>query len=368
MTTTQTERAYWVAWARVPGIGPARMRLLLRGFGSLAAAWGMSVATLRAAGLDERTATSAAAAFGTRDPATEWEAVEKSGVSVLTQEDDTYPERLRAIPSAPALLFVRGELLPQDDRAVAIVGTRRASTYGREVARRLAEGLATAGVTVVSGLAKGIDGVAHTAALDAGGRTFAVLGHGLNTVYPADHAALARRIAAGGGALITEYPLGARIDAANFPARNRIISGLARGVVIVEADRKSGAMITADFAADQGREVFAVPGSILTPSSAGCHALLKDGAHLVTDVDDILTELHLDAAAPAKKPVQQELLTLPGIPGADALMHALSDDPMHIDDLCRACELPISEVNVLLVQLQLAGAVRPAGPQLYIRA
>lgn len=366
MTTTD-ERLYWVAWARVAGVGPARMRLLARGFGSLHAAWGARASDLRAAGLGERATTNAIADFAKRDPATEWEAVAKAGVSVITEEDAAYPERLRAIGSAPALLFVRGELGADDDLTVAIVGTRRASVYGREVAHRLATGLAEAGVTVVSGLAKGIDGVAHRSALDAGGRTFAVLGHGLDIVYPSEHKELARRIAAGGGALVTEYPLGTRIDTANFPARNRIISGLSLGVVIVEADHKSGAIITADFAADQGREVFAVPGGILTTQSAGCNALLKDGAHLVTDVDDILNELRIDTRR-VQQAVQRELPTLPGVPGADALLDALSDEPIHIDDLCRASGLPISDLNSLLVQLQLTGAVRPAGPQLYVRA
>ncbi len=360
------ERAYWVAWARVPGIGPARMRLLLRAFGSLKRAWRASAIDLRAAGLDDRTATGATAAFAKIDPESEWQRLGTAGISVLTWEDAAYPELLRNIASAPALLYLRGEVLPEDDLAVAVVGTRRATPYGREVAHRIATDLAAAGVTVVSGLAKGIDGVAHDRALQAGGRTLAVLGHGLNTIYPPEHKGLAARIVDGNGALITEYPPGARIDPANFPARNRIISGLALGVVIVEADRKSGAMITADFAADQGREVFAVPGSVLSGASAGCHALIKDGATLVTDAGDILAALRLDQRR-EQRAVQQALPTLPGVPGADALLSALSAEPSHIDDLCRACGLPISDVNGLLVQLQLTGIVRPAGPQLYVR-
>jgi len=203
--------------------------------------------------------------------------------------------------------------------------------------------------------------------MQAGGRTLAVLGHGLNTIYPPEHTGLAARIADGRGALITEYPPGARIDPANFPARNRIISGLALGVVIVEAGHKSGAMITADYAADQGREVFAVPGSILSTSSAGCNALIRDGATLVTDASDILAALRIEQRR-EQHAVQQALPTLPGVPGADALLNALSAEPSHIDDLCRASGLPISDVNGLLVQLQLTGIVRPAGPQLYVRA
>lgn len=364
---TPDERAYWVAWSRVPGIGPARMRMLLGALGSLKAAWNARGVDLRAAGLDERTTASAVKAFGSVDPEREWERLAATGVTVLTWDDVEYPERLRAIASAPALLYLRGEIVPDDAISVAIVGTRRATAYGREVTHRLATDLASLGVTVISGLAKGIDGIAHDRALAAGGRTIAVLGHGLNTIYPPEHKSLAARIAEGGGALVTEYPPGARIDPANFPARNRIISGLALGVVIVEADRKSGAMITADFAADQGREVFAVPGSILSPMSAGCNALIKDGARLVTGVDDILADLRLEIRR-EQHATQQALPTLPGVPGADILLGALGAEPCHIDDLCRACGLPISDVNGLLVQLQLTGAVRPAGPQLYVRA
>jgi len=360
------ERAYWVAWSCVAGIGPARMRALLRAFGTLQTAWGQPLAALRAAGLTERIATRARTAFSERDPAAEWERLIKHDVTVLTEEDPDYPERLRATAGAPALLFVRGAFTAADDLAVAIVGTRRMTPYGREVTYRLATGLAAVGVTVISGLAKGVDGIAHIAALNAGGRTLAVLGHGLDTIYPRDHGALAAHIVADGGALVTEYPPGTRIDPANFPARNRIISGLALGVVVVEADQKSGAMITADYAAEQGREVFAVPGSILSAMSVGCHALLRDGARLVTDVDDILNELRLDLRQ-TQRAVQQELPTLPGVPGADAVLRVLSAEPLHIDDLCRESGLAMSALNSLLVHLMLAGAVRTAGPQLYVR-
>lgn len=378
------ERAYWVAWARVPGVGPVRMGRLVRSFGTLREAWGASLAALRAGGLEERVAANAVATFAKYDPRAAWERLAQGGIAVYTQADAAYPRLLREIPHAPALLFVRGSLAAADDRAVAIVGTRRATAYGREVARQLAAGLAEAGVTVVSGLARGIDGTAHTAALDAGGRTLAVLAHGLDTVYPREHAALMARIADGGGAAVSEYAPGVRPDAPNFPARNRIISGLALGTVIVEADRRSGAMITADFAADQGREVLAVPGSILNPVSAGCHALLRDGAHLVAGAGDILAALQLgdemerEQAAPrtaaraaAQAEVQTEMVVpaaVAGMEGAGAVLHALSAEPQHIDDLLRESGMAISDLNVLLVQLQLTGAVRSAGPQMYVRA
>ncbi len=361
------ERAYWVAWSRVQGIGPARFRLLLHAFGTLQAAWGLRAVELRAAGLDERATANAVSAFATIDPAAELARVADAGVTVLAWGDEEYPERLRSITSAPAILYIRGRLTPDDALAVAIVGTRRMTPYGREVTYRIASELAAVGITVVSGLALGVDGAAHRAALDAGGRTIAVLGHGLQMLSPASHRDLAARISATGGALVTEYALGTPAEPGNFPVRNRIISGLSLGVVIVEAGQKSGALITADFAAEQGRDVFAVPGSILSAMSAGTNALIKDGARLITGVDDILAELRLEIRR-EQHATQQVLPTLPGVPGADALLGALSAEPSHIDDLCRACGLPISDVNGLLVQLQLTGAVRPAGPQLYVRA
>jgi len=360
------ERTYWVAWASVPGIGPARTRALLRAFGSLQTAWGQPFATLRAAGLNERTTMHAVAAFKERDPATEWERLVKHDVTVLTEEDDEYPQRLRHTVGAPALFFMRGTLTPADEVAIAIVGTRRMTGYGREVAHRLATGLGDAGVTVVSGLAKGIDGIAHKAALDAGGRTLAVLAHGLDIVYPYEHKGLAARITAEGGALISEYPPGTKPDATNFPARNRIISALALGVVVVEADIKRGAMITANIAAEQGRDVFAVPGSVLNPMSAGCHALLRDGARLVEDVSDILSELQLGTRH-VPQVVQHEFPELPGVPGADVVLRALSTEPLHIDDLCRESGIVMSDLGGILVQLMLTGMIRTAGPQLYVR-
>ena len=214
---TAEERAHWVAWSRIPGIGPARMRMLLAACGSLQAAWNARTIDLRAAGLDERTAASAQKAFGAVDPAREWERITEAGITVHTCDDEAYPERLRSIAAAPAILYIRGEMVPDDGLSVAIVGTRRATAYGREVTHRLATDLAALGVTVVSGLAKGIDGIAHDRALAAGGRTIAVLGHGLHTIYPPEHKSLAARIADGNGALVTEYPPGAPIDPAISP-------------------------------------------------------------------------------------------------------------------------------------------------------
>jgi DNA processing protein len=251
---------YWISLSRVAGIGPARMRLLLDYFGSAESAWNATVGDLFASGLDAKSTEALLAARRTSTPDVEIERLESIGASVLTWESEVYPERLREVADAPPVLYVLGEITAADAWAVAVVGTRRATSYGREVAARLSSGLAEAGVSVVSGLAKGVDTVAHNAALDAGGRTIAVLGSGIDVIYPAENRNLARRIVEEGrGGVVSDYPPGTQPDAMNFPPRNRIIAGLSLGVLVVEAGEKSGALITATFALDQGREVFAVP-------------------------------------------------------------------------------------------------------------
>jgi DNA processing protein len=246
---------------------------------------------------------------------------------------------------------------------VAVVGTRRASTYGREVTRRLVSVLAQSGVTIVSGLARGIDAVAHQTALEAGGRTIAVLGCGIDLVYPPEHRELARRIAAQ-GALVSEYPLGTQPEPGNFPPRNRIISGLSLGVVITEAGRDSGALITADYAAEQGRDVFAVPGSILSAGCAGTNRLIQDGAKPVLDAADILQELNLTMVAEQKEARQ----ALPTTETEALILAHLSAEPVHVDDLTRAVGLPVAQVTSTLALMELKGMVRQVGGMKYVAA
>jgi DNA processing protein len=270
---------------------------------------------------------------------------------------------LAQIPDPPPVLYVRGELAPEDDWSVAIVGSRKATSYGREVTRRLAGDLARNGVTVVSGMARGIDGIAHRTALEAGGRTIAVLGSGLDVIYPAEHRSLAREIARH-GAVVSDYPLGTKPEASNFPPRNRIISGLSLGTIVIEAGFRSGALITADFALDHGREVFAVPGSILSPGSAGCNRLLRDGAHVLTEARDVLEVLHLDQV-PEK---QAARLALPENPVEAALFESLSAEPRHLDAVVRSSGIPVEVVSSTLVMMELKGMVRQVGSLQYVRA
>ena len=292
------ELAYWIAFSRVQGIGPVRFKQLLDFFHTdVAAAWRADSKELAQAGLDQKTIHSFLRQRSTIIPQQELEKLERLHVQVITWKDEAYPMQLKEIDHPPPVLYVAGSLTEADKFAIAIVGTRKASVYGRQVTERFASELAKGKVTVVSGRALGIDAVAHTAALDAGGCTLAVLGSGLDIIYPPENYNLARRIVdSGQGALITEFPLGVKPEAGNFPARNRIISGLAQGVLITEAPLASGALITVIFALEQGREVFAVPGSILSPGSAGVNKLLQDGgARLVTNVKDILETIPLQS-------------------------------------------------------------------------
>ncbi|MBO9370441.1 MAG: DNA-processing protein DprA, partial [Chloroflexi bacterium] len=315
---------YYVGFNLVRGIGPARLRMLIDAFGDVERAWHAPAEALYRVGLDRRSLENLLETRARVDLDREVRRVAAVGAHILTWEDEGYPKLLAEIPDPPPVLYVRGELKPEDAWAVAVVGTRRASTYGREVTRRLVSVLAQSGVTIVSGLARGVDAVAHQTALEAGGRTIAVLGCGIDLVYPPEHRELARRIAAQ-GALVSEYPLGTQPEPGNFPPRNRIISGLSLGVVITEAGRDSGALITADYAAEQGRDVFAVPGSILSAGCAGTNRLIQDGAKPVLDAADILQELNLTMVAEQKEARQ----ALPTTETEALILAHLSAEPVH---------------------------------------
>lgn len=356
-------KAYWVALNKVAGIGAVRMAALLSYLGSAEAAWRASIHELKAAGLDRRTLENLLQARRELNVEAEWERILKAGVQVLTLEDEDYPVNLREIDAPPPLLYVRGTLQPNDSWAIGIVGTRRASPYGREVAHTLSRDLSANGITVVSGLALGVDTVAHHSALTSNGRTIAVLGSSVDQIYPPENRGLAQRIAES-GAVVSEYPLGTRPDSNNFPPRNRIISGLSRGVVIVEAGERSGALITAKFAADQGRDVFAVPGSILHPGSAGCNTLIQQGAIPLLGVNDILNHLNLDQVYSQ----QAARSVIPADPQEANLLRYLHKEPLHLDDLVRQSTLSAPQVAGLLTVMELKGLVRQVGSLSYVRS
>jgi DNA processing protein len=360
------ERSYWIAFNRVPGIGPANFRLLLSYFqNSLAAAWRADSQELARAGMHQKTIDKFLLHRARIEPERELDLLAQEQLSLLTWYDATYPALLREIDASPPVLYIRGTLQEADQFSLAVVGTRTVSSYGQQVTERLSAELARGQVTVVSGLALGVDTLAHTAALDAGGRTLAVLACGLDTIYPARNCALARRIVdSGQGALISEHPPGVRPDSGNFPARNRIISGISQGVLIVEAGEKSGALITAERALQQGREVFAVPGSIFSSRSIGTNKLIKDGAHLVVEVNDILAALNL-FMLPQQIEVQMDL---PENTEERTLLGLLSHEPMHINALIISSNLPTPTVTAALTMLELKGLIRTIGSAQFVLA
>lgn len=357
---------YWVAFSRISRIGAARTGRLLAYFGTMAEAWLAGPSELRNAGLDQGTVRVIVEARAKISPDDEMERLHKAGIHAYCWTDDAYPKHLLEIDDRPPVLFVRGELRREDEWAVAIVGTRRATPYGRQVSEHFATDLAHQGITVVSGLARGVDAVAHRATLAAGGRTIAVQACGLDMVYPPEHVRLASEIAQN-GAVVSDYPPGTQPRSEFFPRRNRILSGLSLGVLVVEGDEKSGALITARVALDQNREVFAVPGSIYSPTARGTNKLIQKGeAKLVKDTEDILEELNLTMATTSQ---QMELRDVaPEDPTEAQLLKLISTQPSHVDEVQRASGLPIATVSSALALLELKGMVRQVAPMSFIRA
>ena len=354
---------YWVGFNIIPGIGRVRLTQLENYFGNLEDAWKATSADLKHAGLDSSSIHAVTSWRSKTSLEEEMEKLDRYGVKVLTWHDPDYPARLKEIYDYPPVLYIRGSLLPEDEWCLAVVGTRRVTVYGRQVTEEIVTDLARNKITIVSGLAKGTDSVAHRSALDAGGRTIAVFACGLDIVYPSENASLARSIIQQ-GALISEYPLGTRPKADNFPRRNRIMSGLSLGVLVVEAGETSGALITAHLAVEQNREVFAIPGSILSPASQGTNRLIQEGAKLVRSYTDILEELNLTAVAH-----QIEMKEL--IPASDTeslLLKQLGAEPTHIDEICRSSGLPISTVSSTLTMMELKGLVKQVGTMNYVLA
>ena len=357
------ELKHWIAFNKIPGIGRSHFALMEKRFGDLSEAWRAGADELRQAGFDAGALAQVAERRAAIDPDRELGRLAEIGVRAVTWHDDEYPSRLKEFTDRPPLLFVRGELLPEDERSIAVVGTRRATPYGREMAHRLATDLARAGIAIVSGLARGIDGIAHRAALDAGQRTIAVMGSGADIIYPAEHSNLASDIASN-GALVTEFALGTRPNAGNFPRRNRIMAGMTLGTLVVEAPEGSGALFTAKYAIEDNREVFAVPGNALSPSSRGANKLIKDSAaKLVLDSNDILEEFNISSVG-----AQMELAALiPQDENEAAVLRFVSYDIAHIDEIVRNSGLPITTVSGALSMMELKGLIKQVGGMNYVR-
>ncbi len=347
------DNKYWVGFSRVKGIGAARTRLLLDYFGDLSNAWNGTEEQMRAAGLSPKIAQAFLEVRKNIDLDREMDHILRSDIRIITIEDNEYPKKLLSIEFPPPVIYVKGKIVETDEHAVAVVGTRHISSYGSQVAGELGRFLGQNHVCVISGLARGVDAVAHRAVLEAGGRTIAVLGSGVDVIYPPEHRDLAARIIEN-GALISDYYPGTPPEGVNFPPRNRIISGLSMATVIVEAGERSGALITAEFAASQGREVFAVPGPIYAPRSKGANRLIRDGALPLLNYSDLLEVLNLSQAEEfryAKQVLPENDIEL-------LLMKTLHNEPMHIDEIKATLGLPMEKISAALVMMKLKGLVK----------
>jgi DNA processing protein len=374
---------YWVAFHQVSGLGPATFAKIEARFGDFETAWRASLSDLVAAGVPRKVAGETERFRNENEPDEVMGGLDNLGITALHLRHPEYPSQLAETSVAPSVVYVKGEILAADELAITIVGSRDATPYGLEMTRRISYDLARAGVTVVSGLARGIDTAAHRAALEAGGRTMAVLGSGLDRVYPQRNIPMAEKIAEN-GALFTEYPPGVSALPQHFPRRNRVVSGLCHGVLVVEAAFKSGAMLTVNWALEQNRDVFAVPGSALSEKSKGTNWLIQQGAKLTTVADDILEELNIEYSPTIVETFDKgsdENSSEFGKNALDKLARANnvlsierrvadllenSEGPIHVDDITRALGETAAAVSSVLVTLELRGSARQVGSMRFI--
>jgi len=359
-----------VALNMIEHVGPVRVRQLLEHFGDAPAILRASKPQLlQVRGIGEETAEAIANWEKSVDLSNELKRIQEYGCHILTQTDADYPELLRQIYDPPIVLYVKGRLTAKDKNAVAMVGSRLTTHYGLETARKLAYQLAYVGVTVVSGGARGIDTAAHQGALSAKGRTVAVLGNGINIVFPPENVELFERIAAH-GAVLTQFPFNRKADKQSFPIRNRIVAGMSLGTVVVEANLVSGALITANFAVEYGRQVFAVPGRIDSPQSKGCHDLIKKGAKLCEGAEDVLSEFEYLFPASNRPPSAAESGTLPALTLSDneqKVYEVLSHEEVAMDDVIRRSGLPASAASVTLLSLEMKRLIKQLPGKLFVR-
>jgi DNA processing protein len=352
---------YWVGFNLVKGVGAVRVRALLEAFGDLETAWHASLFELARAGLSAKLAERISQVRASVDLDEFVAQAEAAGIRILTWLDDEYPLHLKEIDQPPPVLYLRGEFTLEDSWAVAIVGTRAVTPYGRQITEELATVLAHNGVTVVSGLARGVDAIAHSAALKAGGRTLAVLGSGVDRLYPPENRAMAEKIMLQ-GAVLSDYAPGTPPESANFPPRNRIISGLSMATVVIEAGDTSGALITSEFAVEHGRDVFAVPGNVYAPQSKGTNRLLRNGAKPLLDPRDVLEALDLTRNV-ERREVRK---IIPGDSTEAALLGVLGAEPLHVDTIRNQTGLPIEKISAALTMMELKGMVRQVGGMNYV--
>lgn len=354
---------YWIGFNLVKGIGPSRTRALLEYFPDLETAWNAPRRQLKQAGLGDKLASIVVRTRKETDLEGICADLDRRSIGVLCWQDPGYPRRLLAIDHPPPVIYLRGALSEEDLWAVSIVGTRRTTSYGRQVAVELAEFLAGNGITVVSGLARGVDTIAHETAIRSGGRTIGVLGCGVEQIYPPENRRLAAEmLQTGRGVLISDYPVGTPPEGPNFPPRNRIISGLSLAVVVVEAGARSGALITASFALEQGREIFAVPGSIMAPQSIGTNRLISNGAHPYLKPEDVLDVL--EWVRVVQYPDSRRATPEPGLEAR--LYQLMQREALHMDELSASTGIPVDRIAAALTVMELKGLVRQVNGLKYI--
>lgn len=357
------DRKYWVAFSKIRGIGSVRFNLLITKFGSLADAWHGDIRSLKEAGLTDNLIQAIITERKKIDPDALYEEILKKDIGILCVNDSDYPPLLRQIATPPPILYYRGTVSCLQKKTAAIVGTRLMTAHGKRSAASIARVLAENGIVVVSGLARGVDSVAHQVAIDSGGETVAVLGSGVDVIYPAEHKNLAKMIEKN-GIILSDYAPGTRPERQNFPPRNRIISGLSYCSIIIEAGEKSGSLITARFAAEQGREVFVAPGPFGEPQSLGTNRLIRDGARPLVDLDELLSFLDVS-----------EVETLPFMPQASKIafeeplekqiVDLICCEALHLDEIARQLSIPAGVLSGKMMLLELKGFVEEVAPNMY---
>lgn len=351
----------WIALSLIKGIGESRLKSLVETFGAPEEVFRSSLTKLTKMGKLHASIAERIVQFSGSDLIEHHiRLMDRYEVKLITLFDDSYPENLRDLDDSPPMLYVRGEIRKEDKLAVALIGSRKATIYGKLMTQKLAAGLSKEGITVVSGMARGIDTVSHRVALDNGGRTIAVLGGGVDVVYPPENRGLMEEIIKR-GVVLSEFPMGTKPLAGNFPTRNRIISGLSLGVVAVEAGEDSGVFSTARWAAEQGRDVFAVPGNVSSRMSIGTNILIKQGAKLTIDVADILEELNIES--PARKPEELPSLSKE----EEKVLGILNSTPTHVDEIGDKVNFPVSRTLSVLLSLEMKELIAQLPGKLFIR-
>lgn len=355
---------YLLALHSVHGLGSVRLKALLEYFKDPKLAWEAESKEILSLGIPKNAVEALIQTRKKLDPSIYAEKIQKSGICWISVYDENYPPLLKEISDPPVILFYKGEILPQDSRAIAVVGTRKMTGYGRLVTEKLTRGLVSFGVTIVSGLARGVDSQAHKIAVAEKGRTLAVLGGGLNHIFPPENISLANQISQGFGAIISEFPPEHPSLPGNFPARNRIISGLSKAVLVTEAAQDSGSLITARCALEQGREVFAVPGPITSELSQGPASLIKQGACLVTSAEEIMEDLGWDRIKNNESRIKEEI---PQSEMEKKILETLAHENKHIDEICRELNIAAALVSASLIKMEIYGLVKNLGGGNYLK-